>query len=78
MKRVEQHYSGKTQLESSVLSRAPSEGLQRRFSFVMRDTSLPLSPSIVRSKDGSLRLSSPIEDTKRSWRKELLSPGELE
>ncbi len=78
MERIEQYHSGKAQLENSVLSRAPSDGPQRRFSFVMRDTSLPFSPSIMRSKDGSLRFSSPIEDTKRSWRNEILLPGEIE
>ncbi|KAG5191876.1 hypothetical protein JKP88DRAFT_261793 [Tribonema minus] len=70
MKKIERRAAGARILESTILKNAPKIPVERRWNWVMKDTSLQGAPSVIRTKQGDLRLCTLEEDMKRSWRNE--------
>lgn len=69
LKRIEMREAAKEILKAQIEKAAvvPS----RKRSFIIRDTSLKHSASVVREKDGTIRLATVEEDQSTSWRHEL-------
>ena len=57
-------------LHDRIIANATKFPAKPRWHWVMKDTSVFGSPSIVRTKQGDLRLSTLDEDLVRSWRNE--------